>query len=205
MGRMGERREEKAEPEKELAPQASGSGLAVAAIVAPAASARVYEVGGAQSDSGSSAVIKGDDKVIAGVESGGMVIKGDDKVLTPAPKTGMFVRGGDDKVILTPADWQYNEHGTCRAITASFRRRTRAPSRSRPRVASPLAARSPAVTGTGATRLGGCPRRRGRCTRSCRHRVRCGALHARHGPPGQPWSLPARAGPSGPACAVLAG
>jgi hypothetical protein len=85
-------------------------GLAVAAIVAPAASARVYEVGGAQSNSGSSAVIKGDDKVIAGVEGGGMVIKGDDKVLTPAPKTGLIGRG-DDKVILTPGDWQYNAHG----------------------------------------------------------------------------------------------
>jgi hypothetical protein len=86
-------------------------GLAVAAIVAPAASAAVDEVGTAQSDGGSSAVIKGDDKVIAGVGSHGIVIKGDDKVLTPAPKTGLFVRGGDDKVILTPADWQYNEHG----------------------------------------------------------------------------------------------
>ena len=53
-------------------------GLAVAAIVAPAASARVYEVGTAQSDGGSSAVIKGDDKVIAGVEGSGIVIDNND-------------------------------------------------------------------------------------------------------------------------------
>ena len=73
-------------------------GLAVAAVVAPTAQARVDEGGSAKSDDGNGAVIQGDDKVI--VESDGrlLVIRGDDKVFAPAPEGDGILVSGDDKV-----------------------------------------------------------------------------------------------------------
>ena len=85
-------------------------GLAVAAIVAPAAQARLYEGGTGQSDGNDGVVIQHDDKVLAPAPGAVLVGTHDDKVLAPAPETGLIVRG-DDKVIPTPADWQYNGHG----------------------------------------------------------------------------------------------
>ena len=82
-------------------------GLAVAAIVAPTAQARLYEGGAAQSTGNDSGLIQGDDKVLA--PETGLIVKGDDKVL--APESDSALVKGDDKVIVTPADWQYNQHG----------------------------------------------------------------------------------------------
>jgi hypothetical protein len=84
-------------------------GLAVAAIVAPAAQARLYEGGAGQSDGNNSVLIQGDDKVRA-PETGSVLVQGDDKVLAPEGHGALIVKG-DDKVIVTPAHWQYNEHG----------------------------------------------------------------------------------------------
>ena len=55
-------------------------GLAVAAIVAPAAQAGLDEGGAAQSDGGNGALLQGDDKALA-PEGGGLLVKGDDKVI----------------------------------------------------------------------------------------------------------------------------
>ena len=61
-------------------------GLAIAAVVVPAAQARVDELGtGAKGSNAGSAVLQGDDKVI--LPSGGdstVLIHGDDKVIAPA-------------------------------------------------------------------------------------------------------------------------
>jgi hypothetical protein len=61
-------------------------GLAVAAVVAPAAQARFVELGGAKGSNAGSPVLQGDDKVI--LPAGGsstVLIHGDDKVIAPAP------------------------------------------------------------------------------------------------------------------------
>ena len=76
-------------------------GLAVAAIVAPAAQARVDEGGTAQSDGGNGVFIQGDDRMLAH-ESLGVPVRADDKVLAP-DNGGVAVRG-DDKVMLPYSD-----------------------------------------------------------------------------------------------------
>ena len=83
-------------------------GLAVAAIAAPTAQARLYEGGEAQSGDGNGVLIQGDDKVLAPVSVG--VPGHDDKVLVEAPASD-GVPVGDDKVILSPRDWQYTQVG----------------------------------------------------------------------------------------------
>jgi hypothetical protein len=90
-------------------------GLAVAALVAPAAQARVDEIGAvSQDENGGFAVIHGDDKaIVQGSGGSAVLIRGDDKVL--APDRGDYgladyrralpndypnaVLAGDDKVI----------------------------------------------------------------------------------------------------------
>lgn len=68
-------------------------GLAVAALVAPAAQARVDELGGAEVSTGGAVVIHGDDKVIApGGGDSTVLIHGDDKVI--APQTGDYTLAG---------------------------------------------------------------------------------------------------------------
>ena len=58
-------------------------GLAVAAIVAPTAQARLYEGGTAQSDGGNGAIpVRADDFVLVPY-SGGIAVRGDDFVLAP--------------------------------------------------------------------------------------------------------------------------
>ena len=78
-------------------------GLAVAAIAAPTALAGLDEGGTARSDGGTTAVIKGDDKVLA-VGGGGLLVKGDDKVFAPAPRSDGVLVKGDDKVIPTVSE-----------------------------------------------------------------------------------------------------
>ena len=58
--------------------------LAVAAFVAPAAQARVDQLGGAKESNAGSAVLQGDDKVILpGGSDSTALIRGDDKVIAP--------------------------------------------------------------------------------------------------------------------------
>lgn len=101
-------------------------GLAVAAIAAPTAQARLYEGGAAESGDGNGVLIQGDDKVI--VDDGSLgkgpvrtddkvfapvsvgVPAHDDKVIVEAPASD-GVPVGDDKVILSPRDWQYTQAG----------------------------------------------------------------------------------------------
>jgi hypothetical protein len=79
-------------------------GLAVAALVAPAAQARVDELGGAKVSTGGAAVIHGDDKVIApGGGDSTVLIHGDDKVIAPGGGDSTVLIHGDDKVI-APGD-----------------------------------------------------------------------------------------------------
>jgi hypothetical protein len=107
-------------------------GLAVAAFVAPAAQARVDEIGAVRQDeNGGFAVIRGDDKV---VDSGGsaVLVRGDDKVL--ASDRGDYgladyrrtlpgdypaaVLAGDDKIIAgEPGDSTVLTRGDDKVIT----------------------------------------------------------------------------------------
>jgi hypothetical protein len=75
-------------------------GLAVAAVVAPAAQARVDELGGgAEGSTARAAVIQGDDKVIVSGNGGSaMLIHGDDKVIVPWTGDSTVLIHGDDKV-----------------------------------------------------------------------------------------------------------
>jgi hypothetical protein len=82
-------------------------GLAVAAIVAPAAQARPDEGAATQGKAAEpAAVIRGDDKVIVtGDDGSGALIHGDDKVLAPRGGAATTLIHGDDKVIVPrPAD-----------------------------------------------------------------------------------------------------
>jgi hypothetical protein len=73
-------------------------GLAVAALVAPAAQA--HPVGTAGNAAESAAVIQGDDKVIIAPKADfNGLIHGDDKVITPEPDGFTGLIHGDDKVI----------------------------------------------------------------------------------------------------------
>ena len=76
-------------------------GLAIAAVVVPAAQARVDDPGtGANGSNAGSTVLQGDDKVI--LPAGGsstVLIHGDDKVIAPAPGDSTVLIHGDDKVI----------------------------------------------------------------------------------------------------------
>jgi hypothetical protein len=79
-------------------------GLAIAALVAPTAQARVDELGAGTQGSASAdqpwAVIQGDDKVISPKDGGAaLVIHGDDKVISPTGGGSALVIHGDDKVI----------------------------------------------------------------------------------------------------------
>ena len=74
-------------------------GLAVAAIVAPAAQARVDELGGgAEGSTARTAVIKGDDKAIVSGNDGSAILIGDDKVIVPWTGDSTVLIHGDDKV-----------------------------------------------------------------------------------------------------------
>ncbi len=95
-------------------------GLAVAAFVAPAASAALDEGGTAQSGDDNSALIKGDDKVLVGDDSTGIVIRGDDKVFAAAPQGDGVLVKGDDKVIPTAA-WQYTQIAYRHAMPQDYR------------------------------------------------------------------------------------
>ncbi|MGH7357344.1 MAG: hypothetical protein ACREJR_00860 [Candidatus Rokuibacteriota bacterium] len=95
-------------------------GLAVAAIVAPAAQARPDEGRATQGKAaGPAAVIRGDDKVIVtGGDGSGALIHGDDKVLVPrggAPATLIH----DDKVIV-PRPGDYTLAGYRRALPDDY-------------------------------------------------------------------------------------
>lgn len=71
-------------------------GLALTALVAPAAQARVDEAGA----QGGALVIQGDDKVIVSTDGGTTaVIRGDDKVMAPSTGGATVLVHGDDKVI----------------------------------------------------------------------------------------------------------
>ena len=76
-------------------------GLAIAAVVVPAAQARVDEPGtGAKGSNAGSTVLQGDDKVI--LPGGGdstVLIHGDDKVIAPGGGDSTVLIHGDDKVI----------------------------------------------------------------------------------------------------------
>jgi hypothetical protein len=93
-------------------------GLAVAAVVAPAAQARVDELGGAKGSNAGSPVLQGDDKVI--LPAGGsstVLIHGDDKVIAPAPGDSTVLIHGDDKVIApAPGDSTVLIHGDDKVI-----------------------------------------------------------------------------------------
>jgi hypothetical protein len=93
-------------------------GLAVAAVVAPTAQARVEELGGATGSNAGSPVLQGDDKVI--LPAGGsstVLIHGDDKVFAPAPGDSTVLIHGDDKVIApAPADSTVLIHGDDKVI-----------------------------------------------------------------------------------------
>jgi hypothetical protein len=93
-------------------------GLAVAAVVAPAAQARFVELGGAKGSNAGSPVLQGDDKVI--VPAGGsstVLIHGDDKVFAPAPGDSTVLIHGDDKVIApAPGDSTVLIHGDDKVI-----------------------------------------------------------------------------------------
>ena len=81
-------------------------GLAIAAVVVPAAQARVDEPGaGAKGSNAGSTVLQGDDKVI--LPSGGdstVLIHGDDKVIAPGGGDSTVLIHGDDKVIAPAGD-----------------------------------------------------------------------------------------------------
>jgi hypothetical protein len=93
-------------------------GLAVAAVVAPTAQARVEELGGATGSNAGSPVLQGDDKVI--LPAGGsstVLIHGDDKVIAPAPGDSTVLIHGDDKVIApAPGDSTVLIHGDDKVI-----------------------------------------------------------------------------------------
>jgi hypothetical protein len=93
-------------------------GLAVAAVVAPAAQARFVELGGAKGSNAGSPVLQGDDKVI--LPAGGsstVLIHGDDKVFAPAPGDSTVLIHGDDKVIApAPGDSTVLIHGDDKVI-----------------------------------------------------------------------------------------
>jgi hypothetical protein len=93
-------------------------GLAVAAVVAPAAQARFVELGGAKGSNAGSPVLQGDDKVI--LPAGGsstVLIHGDDKVIAPAPADSTVLIHGDDKVIApAPGDSTVLIHGDDKVI-----------------------------------------------------------------------------------------
>lgn len=96
-------------------------GLAVAAFVAPAAQARVDELGaGAKGSNAGSAVLQGDDKVI--VPGGGdstVLIHGDDKVIAPGGGDSTVLIHGDDKVI-APQTGDYTLAGYRRALPQDY-------------------------------------------------------------------------------------
>ena len=75
-------------------------GLAIAAVVVPAAQARVDDPGtGANGSNAGSTVLQGDDKVILPGGGGSTVlIHGDDKVIAPGGGSTVLIHG-DDKVI----------------------------------------------------------------------------------------------------------
>ena len=81
-------------------------GLAIAAVVVPAAQARVDEPGaGAKGSNAGSTVLQGDDKVI--LPGGGdstVLIHGDDKVIAPGGGDSTVLVHGDDKVIAPAGD-----------------------------------------------------------------------------------------------------
>jgi hypothetical protein len=81
-------------------------GLAVAAIVAPAAQARPDEGAATQGKAAEpAAVIRGDDKVIVtGDDGSGALIHGDDKVIAPTGDAPATLIHGDDKVIVPRPD-----------------------------------------------------------------------------------------------------
>jgi hypothetical protein len=81
-------------------------GLAIAAVIVPAAQARVDEPGaGATGSNAGSTVLQGDDKVI--LPGGGdstVLIHGDDKVIAPRGGDSTVLIHGDDKVIAPGGD-----------------------------------------------------------------------------------------------------
>jgi hypothetical protein len=82
-------------------------GLAVAALVAPAAQARLDSGTAAQGNAAeSAAVIQGDDKVISAptADDNSGLIHGDDKVIAPEPDGFTGLIHGDDKVIAPEPD-----------------------------------------------------------------------------------------------------
>jgi hypothetical protein len=95
-------------------------GLAVAAIVAPAAQARPDEGTATQAKAKDPvAVIRGDDKVIVTLDDGsGALINGDDKVIVPTGGgTALLVH--DDKVIV-PKPGDYTLSGYRRALPDDY-------------------------------------------------------------------------------------
>jgi hypothetical protein len=126
-------------------------GLAVTAIVAPTAQARLYEGGGTSQSDGNGVVIHGDDKVLADGDaivihgddkvlapssdgvlvsgddkvfapaSDGVLVSGDDKVFAPVPGSDLVYLKGDDKVIMTPGQWQFSQFAYRHAMPQDYR------------------------------------------------------------------------------------
>jgi hypothetical protein len=96
-------------------------GLAVAAIVAPAAQARPDEGTATQGKAAEpAAVIRGDDKVIVtGSDGSGALIHGDDKVIAPRGGASTTLIHGDDKVIV-PRPGDYTLAGYRRALPDDY-------------------------------------------------------------------------------------
>lgn len=106
-------------------------GLAIAALVAPTAQARVDELGAGTQGSASAdqpwAVIQGDDKVISPKDGGAaLVIHGDDKVISPTGGGSATLIHGDDKVI-APQPGTHSLAGYRRALPDDYGNRVVAP------------------------------------------------------------------------------
>ena len=95
-------------------------GLAVAVLVAPAAQARVDELGGAKGSTAGAAVIQGDDKVmLSGSGDSTVLIHGDDKVIVPWAGGSTVLIHGDDKVF-APEAADYALAGYRRALPQDY-------------------------------------------------------------------------------------
>ena len=91
-------------------------GLAVAAFVAPAAQARVDDLGAGRQADQSAPVIQGDDKVFAPGGGSAVLIHGDDKVIVGQPGDSTVLVHGDDKVFAPSQTADYTLAGYRRAL-----------------------------------------------------------------------------------------
>ena len=96
-------------------------GLAVAAFVAPAAQARVDDLGAGRQADQSAPVIQGDDKVFAPGGGSAVLIHGDDKVIVGQPGDSTVLVHGDDKVFAPSQTADYTLAGYRRALPQDYR------------------------------------------------------------------------------------